>query len=100
MTSSAKAAGRFGKQDLPVIGVVDAGSADAAAGAMAAFRKGLGETGYVEGQNVTVEYHWCPGPTNAHGRARDGVLDILERDGRARKPAVQLTAVEPSAANS
>ncbi len=31
------------------------------AGYVAAFRKGLGETGYVEGQNVTVEYHWLEG---------------------------------------
>jgi putative tryptophan/tyrosine transport system substrate-binding protein len=28
------------------------------------FRKGLGETGYVEGQNVTVEYHWLEGQYN------------------------------------
>jgi hypothetical protein len=48
---------------MPVIGFVNSGSADASAGYVAAFRKGLGETGYVEGQNVTVEYHWlgaCP----------------------------------------
>jgi putative ABC transport system substrate-binding protein len=46
---------------LPVIGFVDAGSGDAAAGFVAAFRKGLRETGYVEGQNVTVEYNWLEG---------------------------------------
>ena len=43
---------------MPVVGYVGVGSADASAGYVAAFRKGLGETGYVEGQNVTVEYHW------------------------------------------
>ena len=36
----------------------DVGSADTSARYVAAFRKGLNETGYVEGQNVTVEYHW------------------------------------------
>jgi len=46
---------------LPVVGFVGAGSADDAARLVAAFRKGLGETGYVEGQNVTVEYHWLEG---------------------------------------
>src|SRR5215831_4680728 len=46
---------------MPVIGVVNAGSAEASAGFVAAFRNGLGETGYVEGQNVTVEYHWLEG---------------------------------------
>jgi len=44
---------------MPVIGVISPGSAsDSVRGA---FRKGLGETGYVEGQNVTVEYHWLEG---------------------------------------
>jgi putative ABC transport system substrate-binding protein len=46
---------------MPVIGFVDPGSAEASAGYVAAFRKGLGETGYVEGRNVTVEYHWLEG---------------------------------------
>jgi putative tryptophan/tyrosine transport system substrate-binding protein len=43
------------------IGFVHMGSAEAVAGYVAAFRKGLGETGYVEGQNVTIEYHWLEG---------------------------------------
>src|SRR6516165_3806867 len=46
---------------IPVIGLVSLGSEEALAGLVAAFRKGLGETGYVEGQNVTVEYHWLEG---------------------------------------
>jgi ABC-type uncharacterized transport system substrate-binding protein len=46
---------------LPVVGFVRDGSADASAAFAAAFRKGLSETGYVEGQNVTVEYHWLEG---------------------------------------
>jgi putative tryptophan/tyrosine transport system substrate-binding protein len=44
---------------LPVVGLVNAGSSDAPLGA--AFRKGLNEAGYFEGQNVTVEYHWLEG---------------------------------------
>jgi putative ABC transport system substrate-binding protein len=46
---------------MSVVGVVNGGSADASSGYAAAFRKGLGETGYVDGQNVTVEYHWLEG---------------------------------------
>jgi putative tryptophan/tyrosine transport system substrate-binding protein len=46
---------------LPVVGLIRDGSADTAARYVAAFRKGLNETGYVEGQNVNVEYHWLEG---------------------------------------
>ena len=46
---------------MPVVGFVHPGSVDAYARNAAAFRKGLNETGYVEGQNVTVEYHWLEG---------------------------------------
>jgi len=45
----------------PVVGFINAGAADPNARNLAAFRKGLNETGYVEGQNVTVEYHWLEG---------------------------------------
>jgi putative ABC transport system substrate-binding protein len=46
---------------LPVVAFVNGGSADGSARFAAAFRKGLNETSYVEGQNVTVEYHWLEG---------------------------------------
>ncbi len=45
---------------LPVVAFISGSSPDASARFAVAFRKGLNETGYVEGQNVTVEYHWDP----------------------------------------
>jgi ABC-type uncharacterized transport system, periplasmic component len=54
-------AARAQQPALPVVGFIRDGSADANARFAAAFRKGLNETGYVEGQNVTVEYHWLEG---------------------------------------
>jgi putative tryptophan/tyrosine transport system substrate-binding protein len=45
----------------PVIGFINGGAADAAARYLAAFRKGLSETGFAENQNVMVEYHWLEG---------------------------------------
>ena len=46
---------------MPVVRFVNGGAADAASGYLAGFRKGLSETGFVEGQTVTVEYHWLEG---------------------------------------
>jgi putative ABC transport system substrate-binding protein len=54
-------AARAQQSALPVIGFVDGGSPDTTARYITAFRKGLSETGYVEGQTVTVEYHWLEG---------------------------------------
>jgi putative tryptophan/tyrosine transport system substrate-binding protein len=41
---------------LPVIGYLYAGASEASVNLVAAFRKGLSETGYVEGQNVAMEF--------------------------------------------
>ena len=46
---------------MSTVGFVTGRSAEASVRQVAAFRKGLSETGYVEGQNVTVEYHWLAG---------------------------------------
>ena len=46
---------------LPTIGFVSGLSADASADRLRLFRQGLNEGGYVDGQNVTVEYHWLDG---------------------------------------
>src|ERR1700730_446163 len=51
-------AARAQQPALPVIGVVNVGSADDGAPYVPVFRKALSEAGYVEGRNVTVEYHW------------------------------------------
>src|SRR5262245_41561997 len=46
---------------MPVVGFVHLGSPAVSTSRVVAFRKGLSETGHVEGQNVTVEYHWLDG---------------------------------------
>jgi putative ABC transport system substrate-binding protein len=49
------------QQAMPVIGFLHSASAAAIPNLVAAFRRGLSEAGYVEGQNVAVEYRWGEG---------------------------------------
>src|SRR5262249_22979214 len=46
---------------MPVAGLLLSGSTAAFTTSVAAFRKGLSDSGYIEGQNVTIEYHWLEG---------------------------------------
>jgi putative ABC transport system substrate-binding protein len=47
------------QRSMPVVGWLNAGGFGASTAYVAAFRRGLGEMGYVEGQNVAVEYRWA-----------------------------------------
>src|SRR5580692_3651005 len=55
-------AARAQQPALPLLAFLRTGLADADARNVAGFRKGLNEAGYIEGQNVTVEYHWLESP--------------------------------------
>src|SRR5262249_39687559 len=45
----------------PVVGYIGTGSRESDAFRLPSFRQGLHETGYIEGQNVTIEYRWAEG---------------------------------------
>jgi hypothetical protein len=61
---------------MPMIGFIRDGSAEGNARYVGGFRKGLSETGFVEGQNVTVEYHWLEGK---YDRLPELLADLIRR---------------------
>jgi len=69
-------AARAQQPAVPVVGFVNARSAEGSSHYGAAFRKGLEETGYIEGQNVTVEYHWLEG---RYDRLPSLMADLVRR---------------------
>jgi putative ABC transport system substrate-binding protein len=61
---------------MPVIGFLASRSAQASVKNLEAFRKGLSETGYVEGRNVTIEFRWAGGRED---RMPELVADLIQR---------------------
>jgi putative tryptophan/tyrosine transport system substrate-binding protein len=69
-------AARTEQRTMPVIGLINAGAAESAADRMTAFRQGLNEAGYVEGQSVAIEYRWAEG---RYDLIPELVADLLRR---------------------
>ena len=91
-------AARAQQGTLPVIGFVYGGVAEASF--ESAFRRGLGETGYAEGQSVAVEYHWLAGqyeqvPSVAADLVRRQVQVIVTQGTPAALAAKGATSTVP-----
>src|SRR5262247_3760561 len=69
-------AARAQQPAMPVVGFVYPGAPELSAGVVAAFRKGLNETGFVEGRNVTVEFRFA---YNDNARLPELVGDLVQR---------------------
>jgi ABC-type uncharacterized transport system substrate-binding protein len=69
-------AARAQQPTMPVVGLVGGGGGDMSTRYVTAFRKGLNESGTIEGQNVTVEYHWLEGQ---YDRLPSLMADLVRR---------------------
>jgi len=74
---------------MPVIGFLHSGAAEGFAPRVAAYRRGLGETGFVEGKNVAIEFRWAAG--------RYDRLPSMASDLVARQVAVIAAGGPPAA---
>ena len=83
-------AARAQQTDLPVVGFLHASAPDTRMHLVEAFRKGLAETGYVEGRSVAIEYRWSHDDPR---RLQDNIADLVRR-----QVAVIVTPVGTQAA--
>ena len=81
-------AARAQQPTLPVVGFLGGDSPDLSADLFRAFRQGLKETGYVEGQNLVIEYRWTEGHNDR--------LSAFATDLVRRQVAVIVTITTPS----
>jgi putative tryptophan/tyrosine transport system substrate-binding protein len=86
---------------MPVVGYLDPGSPGTSAPFAAAFRQGLSEGGFAEGQNLAIEYRWAEGhydrlpalATDLVGRKVDVIAAVALGSARAAKSATSTVPV-------
>src|SRR5215468_9512176 len=92
-------AARAQQPAIPVIGILAVAAPEANAIRLRAFREGLGTAGYVEGQNVKIEYRWAEAHTGrlpelAAGLVRDRVAVLVAAGGTASAVAAKAPTRE------
>src|SRR5262249_49965107 len=90
-----------GQQSMPVLGILAAAAPEANAIRLRAFHEGLRTAGYIEGQNVTIEYRWAEAHTGrlpelAADLVRDGVAVLVTAGGTASALAAKAATAEIS----
>jgi len=80
---------RAQQPEKSIVGMLDAGSAEGDADLLGGFRQALSEAGYVEGQNVAIEYRWAKGQYD--------LLPALASELVQLRPAVLLAPGLPAA---
>ena len=68
---------RAQQPDVPIVGYLDPGIREPNGELVSAFRRGLAESGYVEGQNVAIEYRWAD---TEYGRLPELATDLVARN--------------------
>src|SRR5262249_21742753 len=90
-------AARAQQAAMPVIGFIYSASPDPVAHRLRAFRQGLKETGYVEGENIVIEYRWAQSRID---RLPEMVTDLIRRQVTERTAMIGRAAVAAQAAKS